>query len=349
MSESTSQILSVFLYTMCDYERITRHLPVSEGLQAFDNTSNTIFGALAEYEADSAAIDVRLMLQRKYFQSSEALHWNRLLRCANDCGVAEAETLERLSNQMGDVHAQPIELALTDGTLITKQFSNAEDIVYGSLLHSDVTRLNRSIRFPFDLRLLSLAGYVLAREELLLSFRDLCVSAGIKPFDSVNDERAPILRWQNSNNGNRSIQNSPYWSNLIGRDADISDLKTIAHANSLDDNVVLLTAMSFLSLLQNKPLDYEALRLFVWDDAWKERECLESVAEAFVAIENPGISTRIFHDGGINCAQVRIFQRVDEPWITDVPQILPRVECMILFSKRGNAWKIDSMVFNGSQ
>ena len=79
MNKGIDQLLPLFLYTMRDYERITAYVAVSEGLRLFDFTSATTAGALASYESDSVAIDARLMLQRKYFQHDEGLHWKKLL------------------------------------------------------------------------------------------------------------------------------------------------------------------------------------------------------------------------------------------------------------------------------
>ena len=344
MDKGIDQLLPLFLYTMRDYERITAYVAVSEGLRLFDFTSATTAGALASYESDSVAIDVRLMLQRKYFQHDEGLHWKKLLKSANDTGTFDKHALYDMSRQMENAHSQPIELVLSDGSTISEQYRNAEDVIYGSLLHGDVDRVMRSINFPVDMRLLSLAPYVLAREALLLEFRDLCFEAGVKPIGSNAMGKAAVLRQEKGSKSNLGVKKSPYWSSIIGRDADESDLEAVANYNTLDDNIVFLIASEFFILLREEPLNRQALRKLVWKRNWPAWGNFESAAKAMRSIQHPGASSKISHEGGSQFAQVRILPNVIEPWMTDVPQLVSNTACTICLAKRRGTWKISGIV-----
>ena len=346
MTENASQLLPLFLYTMQDYERITKHVVASEGLKRFDFTSATTADALAAFELDSVAIDVRLMLQRKYFQRKEHLHWEKLLKAARDSNAFRDDALDDISNRMSNTHSQPIELVLSDGTKISEQFKNAEDVIYGSLLHGETERVIRSLQYPPDMRLLSLAPYVLAREDLLFAFRNLCIEAGIKPLSSSSNERAAVLRREPGSSSNMKVSKSPFWSSVIGRDANESDLEAIARSNSLDDNIVFLIASEFFILLREDPLDKRALRKLVWKRNWRAWGNFESAAKAARAIEKPGASSTVIHDGGERYAQVKVFPNVIEPWMTDVPQLLSNAGCVICLTKRRGVWKVNGIAFS---
>ena len=343
-NEDSSQLISLFLYTMQDYERITTRIPVSEGLRRFDFTSATTVDALISQESDSVAIDVRLMLQRKYFQRKESLHWSRLLEAARINESIDKCSLDDISKRMKGVHLRPIELAYSDGSTISEQYKNAEDVVYGSLLHGDAVRVMRSLKYPADMRLLSLAPYVLAREELLLQFRDLCIDAGDKPLVHIVAERAAVLRQDKSTDSSSRVKKSPFWSNVIGREADEKDLEIIAKNNSLDDNIAFLIASEFFILLREDTLNKRALRKLVWKRNWMAWGSFETAARIAREIDNPGASSRVMHEGGERFAQVKILPNVIEPWTTDVPQLLSYVGCIICLTKRGSTWKVNGMM-----
>ena len=63
IEETTSALLS----TIDAYKKIADSLPISEELRAFRGDIREATAALDSIEEDSTAIDVRLMLQRKYF------------------------------------------------------------------------------------------------------------------------------------------------------------------------------------------------------------------------------------------------------------------------------------------
>ena len=347
MDDNESLLIPLFLYTMQDYERITTHISVSEGLRRFNFTSAATADALVSHESDSVAIDVRLMLQRKYFQRDEGLHWRKLLKAARSNKFISECALDDISQRMQGVHEQPIELALSDGSTISEQYKNAEDVTYGSLLHGQVDRVMRSLKYPTDMRLLSLAPYVLAREELLLELRDLCIEAGVKPLGYNVDERAAVLRRERSSDSGPRIKKSPFWSNVIGRDADEKDLEIIAKSNSLDDNIAFLVASEFFILLRDNPLNRQSLRKLIWKRNWLAWGNFETAARIVRAIEKPGASTRVMHEGGDRFAQVKILPNIIEPWMTDVPQLLSNTGCVICLTKRGSAWKVNGMMTPG--
>lgn len=341
-ADETAQLLSLFLYSMQSYDFMAKQLAVSEGLRQFDGTSSTAASALAAFESDCAAINVRLMLQRKYFATRDAIQLKKLLQAARDAGFFEESDASDFFNRLVSTHSEPIELSLSDGTTISDQYENAADATYGSLLHADLKHTLRLIRFPQEMRLLSLAPYVLAREELLYAFRDLCLNAGFSALEENLGDKAAILRRPELSEAERSIERSPYWSNIVGRDIDETELEEFANANTLDDNLAILIAASFVRLLQKHPLDEASLRELTWEEFWIDKDDFEQSYAIMQAIENPGISSKVMHKGGEGYAQVKVLPNVLEPWMTDTPQLfINKGGCLVHLTKREGIWKID--------
>lgn len=345
-ADESIKLLSLFLLSMQDYERITKALRVSEGLLRFDNTTESLSDALAALESDSAAIDVRLMLQRKYFQDSEHLQLKKLIKLASRNGVINECDAERFSNSMRSIHDKPIEISLFDGTLVTTQFKNAEDAAYGTLLHCQLDKAQRLLGRPPEMTLLSLAPYIIEREQLLYEFRDVLVDAGVEVLRAKSKQRAAVLRQSNSTQSDLGITGSPFWSNVIGRDADVTDMIKIIESNSLDDNNVLRIASRFLELLRSDPLDTKSLRKLVWKRNWLAWGDFSNASNFIRGLPNFGINSHVSHEGGDNYAQVRLLPNVVEPWLTETPQLLSDGGCLICFTKRRNTWKVNGLVVN---
>lgn len=341
--EEANQLLSLFLYSMQYYDRTIKQLPVSEGLQAFDGSSSTAESVLASFESDCVAIDVRLMLQRKYFTYSDSVHLKKLFHAAQSTGLFDQARIDDFANRAILLNSKPVELSLSDGNITSGQYANAEDATYGSLLHADLNRSLRLIRFPQEMRLLSLAPYILTREELLLAFRDLCLDVGLISLKETHIEKEAILRWCESSETERNIKRSPYWSNIVGRDFDEAELEGIADDNPLDDNIAILVATFFFNQLQKHPLDVQLLRELVWQDYWEDWGDFEQAANIVRTIENPGGSTRVMHEGGANYAQVKILPHVLDPWITETPQLFRSSGCLVCLTKRKGIWKVNGI------
>ncbi|MDO4210737.1 MAG: hypothetical protein Q4D23_03335 [Bacteroidales bacterium] len=348
-NEETTGRLSLFLFSMQDYERITRIVHVSEELQRFDYANGYSRDVLACYESDSAAIDVRVMLQRKYFRNGERLQLKRLIEIAVRTGVIDGLVAERLLSRMCDIHGKPIEVLLSNGELVSDQFTNAEDEAYGTLLHGDLDKARRLLERPEEMRLLSLAPYILERENLLFEFRDALIAAGVEPLQAESKLRAAVLRGGHGTTANMGITGSPFWSSVIGRDADEADLRSVLAGNSPDDNNVLNIVCQFLDLLQSEPPDKRALRRFVWMRNWPSWGDFTEGSYLIRQIPSFGISTRVMHEGGQNYAQVKVLPHVEAPWLTETPQLLSDTGCLICLTKRGNTWKVNGMRGSGKR
>ena len=333
------QLLPLFVYSMQRYLALAQRLPVSEGLRSFDRTSRTIPAALARFEDDAAAIDVRLMLQRKYFQNGERLQLRKML---DDKSIAtmlgEHETL-RLLDQLDELKWEEVELVLPTGERVNDLFKIAENVTYASLLHGDLERAKEAVEYPERMLLLVLAYYILKREALLLDFLKLCENTSVSALHLEDDACGAVLRWKRADGSAMKITGSPYWRGLVGKDASEGDLEDIAQSNSLDDNLVICIACAFLERLREEPFDIHSARQLVWRCYWRDWGDFSEARSAYLAIENPGFASRVHHEGGPQYAQIHIFARTPEPFIVDEPQCIQSA-CILTLRKRFRKWKV---------
>ena len=339
-SKEALEQLSLFLYTMQNYERITTFLPISEGLRSFDGISSTVPAALNNFEQDSVAIDVRLMLQRKYFSYKDAVQIRKLAQYLKRTNLVDKGAMNQFDMKLDELKNSEVELSLQDGTIVSGQVSNIEDATYGTLLHADRNRAERLVNTPGDIRLLALSPFVIKREDLLFHFRDLCLEANIEPLCSSDRKTASILRWLETSNKDLLITNSPFWTNVVGHNASEEELDEIVGQTSNEDKFALLTAMNFLHLLLNEPLDIKTLRKLVKRSFWKGWKNFEEVAKAVRAINNPGISSYVEHAENESYARIKILPNVDDAFIVTEPQLIHNPGACIYLVKRAEKWKV---------
>lgn len=342
--EEARQILSLFLYSINHYDRTINQLSVSEGLRRFDGSSSTVEFALASFDSDCVAIDVRLMLQRKYFSRSDKVRLKKLIEAAQIASIVDEADANKLCSQLISLNSRPIEISLSGGTTISGQYANVEDATYGSLLHADLDRSLRLVRFPQEMRLLSLAPYILAREDLLHDFRDLCLGVELEPLNENLTENEPILRWCETSKSERAIKKSPYWSNVAGRDLDEGEFEIITSNNTLDDNTAIAIASLFFELLLDHSLNISKLQKMVREESLGDWGDFEQAAGIARAIESPGVSTHVMHMGGEDSVQVKFLPHVNSAWITETPQLLRNTGCLICLTKQKGVWKVNRIL-----
>ena len=161
------------------YHRAVDVLPFSEGLLAFDGTSPTVERALASLVTDDVALETRLMLQRKYFQNREMLHFRKVVSALKSSGKVNATNLAALNDGIAAMEEVELEIGAGNGELKRGAYQNTEDSMYGFLLHADMEKARRMALISDSGRILALRDYVLKREKLLLLIEKTIQGAGV--------------------------------------------------------------------------------------------------------------------------------------------------------------------------
>lgn len=136
------------------------------------------------------------------------------------------------------------------------------------------------------------------------------------------------------------ITNSPFLANVVGHNASEGELDEIVCQTRNEDKFALLTAIDFLHLLLNEPLNIKILHKLVKRSFWKDWKSFEEAAKAVRAINNPGISSHVEHAENESYARIKILPNVDGAFIITEPQLIHNPSAYIYLVKRTGKWKV---------
>ena len=121
---------------------------------------------------------------------------------------------------------------------------------------------------------------------------------------------------------------------------------SIVKDNSPEDNLVLLLASAFFTLLKNEEYESDVLRQLVWEDFWDDWGDFGEAHASIASMPSPGISSKVIHEGGPNYAQVKVLPKVENPWVTSTPQLIQADMHLILLTRRNGEWKINGIAIS---
>lgn len=294
-------------------------------------------------KTDSAYIDIRLMLQRKYFSHSGNVYLPDLLRVGRKIQEFDTKEIDALLDELDNLNNRPMELISPNGVVMESNYKIAETIIYGHYLHADTDKLNSLLHLPAATITILIAPFVLWREDILYKARELfstyCIGAA-----TTGCEASGFIGFDNERAENQEILTSPFWKNAYGHDASYDEICSSAESNTLDDNIAILLAAAFFEELAKPDYDANILRELVWDDYWEDWGDFSEGHQFASSFEHPGFSSAVLHEGGENYAQVKFFPHVDNPWITKTQQYPLCETCLILLTKRDGKWKINGLM-----
>lgn len=343
--ENVSEIeqrISAFISSLDAYQVIADAIPINNELNFFE-CNNEVEATFSSIENILVAIDVRLMLQRKYFSNNENVNTKKLLKKVTEAHPERSNQIEVLLQRLEEVNSSTIMLAMSDGTCFSNKYEVAEKIIYGFYLHADVDKIKLIMNLSPQMKFMAITPYVIEREKLLFSIRSLLISLGYHPFFPKHAVKAGVMSLDDQLSEKKDIVSSPYWSNFLGHDASDEELSTIVSKNTVDDNIVLFVGSTFFKMLQDDHFNPNILRQIVWNDFWDKWGDFSEGHVVATSIPSPGISSKVMHEGGDGFAQIKILPNVKNPWITSTPQFIQAKVIMISLMNRKGVWKIIGM------
>ena len=341
--ENIRECIFAFIQTMNAYKFIVQELPLSEELKLFAEGQFKTLDLSRLAKSDPAFVDIRLMLQRKYFSRGGNVYLPNLLKEGTSVSDLNHEAIKSIDENLESLNNRPIELVSPNGSVIKSNYKIAEAIIYGHYLHADTEKLESLLHLPLRTVTLLIAPFVIGRENILLRATDLFSNYCPKVV-MMKDEASGFLRLDPESTEKREVNASPFWRNAYGHDAAYEEICSIAQANTLDDNMVIMLAATFFKELARPDFDKDALREFVWKDYWKDWGDFSEANRIASTFEHPGFSSEVLHNGGENHAQVKILPHVIEPWITNTAQYPLSETCSVLLTKRNGEWKINGLM-----
>lgn len=321
-----------------DYKRITASLPLSKDIKdiQFECIDTTSVGELKD--RDYAALAVKLMLQRKFFTPKEPASFHKVLAATlkNFPADSDATLIDESFKRMRDVN---LEIGYPSGEVVTEYYENAKQIMYGQLLHGEIKKSELAVQLPCDSLLKVLAPFILCRETLLFDLDRVLDRKNVQPFRIEHHEKGIVFRLRNNSDISEKINQSPYWSNLVGKDCNTEELLAAMNDMSEDDACVFLTCKIFLEVLRQDKIDKKLLDSLVLPSTRKDWGDYSEAKKFIKQCDRPGLSNKPSYSG--RKATVKIMQKVDEPMIVDTPQLVEAALIRLVRTKKG--WKIHSI------
>lgn len=307
---------TLFLYTVDEYKRFTKHLPVKETFSLSDDYS----------EDDYVGIQVRLMLLRKYYAKSnkEKVYFKHITEDGIKSFIAFASKFQVLDGEFDRVKEQQLEHILADGTKLDI-YATIEDCVYGLYLHADENRINHLRKTDESIRFMCTRKYILEIESLVFRLYDLLVDCGVAPLPLPDRDRAPIIYLGDPQNNQQAISASPYWSNLYGYDATSADMEAIVGTLPAEELKMLELCTTFVEELGKPDVKNKVLKKFIHPAARSDWGDFSQAKTLINGIPNPGFSTKVRYNEAKDTAYVRIQPNVSKEFIISSPHVLSEV------------------------
>lgn len=300
----------LFLYTVDEYKRFANHLSVKKLDSLSDGYS----------EADYIGIQVRLMLLRKYYSNTGNVSFKRIISEAENIFPNVAIEFQELSAEFDKIQKQNLEHLLADGTKLDI-YTTIEDSVYGLYLHADENRIYRLENTTEAIRFVCTRKYILEIEHLIFKLYDLLKICGVTSQIIADNTRSPMIYLGDKDKNIQGVTGSPYWSNIYGVDVTDNDMKKIEQEITLEEKKMLYHCIMFIRELNNTQLKIRKLKKYIHPVARRDwRNFVE--AKTFICnIPNLGFSTKVRYNEEKDTAYIRVYPKVEDPFLIDTPHI----------------------------
>jgi len=302
----------LFLYTVDEYRRFANHLPVKSPGDLSDDYT----------EADYIGIQVKLMLLRKYYSTNikENVNLKKLLSEAESTFPNKLREWKAFAAEFDQIENRQMEHLLADGTKLNI-YTTIEDSVYGLYLHADENRIMRLEHTAEAIRFFCTRQYIVEVEALIFRLYDLLVECGVSPKIQSSANRSPMVYLGDTSKNTQAVTASPYWSNIYGHDATDDDIEQIGQEITLEEKKMLYLCIAFTDELKKTPIQPKKLRKYIHPAARSGWGNFQAVQTFFCSIPNPGFSTKVRYNENKDTAYVRIFPKVDEPFLINTPHV----------------------------
>lgn len=316
--------LQIFLHTVHEYDRFARQLPINK-----NSDLNETYD-----EANYIGIQTRLMLLRKYFNNKGSVGFKYVVTEAQKAYPARIADWQRIANDFNEISLLHLQHILADGT---KQslYDTIEDTVYGLYLHADGDRIIRLMNTQESIRFTCVRQYVLSVESLVLELAKILEECGVTTVPRTDKTKAPVLYMGDPKQNTQDIHASPYWGNIYGHDATNAEITNLIANAPLEDNMIILHCLSFMTSLLDDSSTRMDLKSFIhpimrWN--WGDFSVARNYFKAF---PNPGWSSKVRYNDKRTRAYVRIYPKVDGAFVLDTPHLISEIGQFVLAKSCG--------------
>lgn len=321
--------IKLFLYTIEEFKRFSDYFKVKTDHSLTDGYTQD------EY----IATQTKLIILRKYGSKSDAVYIRKILKIA----IEEFPELAAIFNQLLDeyniIENKQIQTILADGIKINLRQS-IEDVMYGLYLHADENKIKQLLQMDGTLSFVLIREYVESFETLVFKIYDVLVGCVENKLAKVEYKKAPVLFLGDDTSGQK-IENSPFWSNLYGKDASDSELEEIINENELEDNIILLICASFMNEIIKENYVVENLEKLVFPPTRRVWGDFSELHDMCIKEKKIGFSSNVKYNDKHDMAYVHLFRNVEGAFIIKQPHLIQDI-CVITLVHDSNelGWRI---------
>ena len=319
--------LKLFMYTVDEYKRFAKQLTNYKLTDSYD-------------EASYIVTNTKLMILRKYGCNKEKVYINKIIKSMIEKYPENKKELDILLNEYNKIEEQQLEYILTDGTKLNL-YQTIEDVMYGMDLHADKERINRLIKTDESLRFICVRKYVGELEKVVLKLYDILKKYG-ENNEKTETKRATTIYLGDTSKNKQEINKSPYWSNLYGKDGDVTEIDEIIQKSKIEDLEIINKCTSFIEELKKDNMSIAFLESLIYPTTKKAWGDYSEAKKYYKSIKKPGLSLKVRYNDIHTMAYIRIIPQVDNIFLIDTPHIISEV-CEISLVKYKEEWKIYSM------
>ncbi len=320
MIEKDANIIKAFLYTLKEYKKFNFKQSKSKDTDDYDSN-------------DYRDYMFRLLLLRKYFTKSDEAYIVGVIKIIKKIHVCEK--LIKLEKKIEQLLSYDFNMVTSDGTKLSF-YKVVEDVMYGSYLHADLSRIIRMSKADEKLVFITIRKYIQLFEPIILGVYELIYEKKYYYnltkccIDSHNDV-ASVIKVEDE--GACLIEKNNYYKNISGKDATIDEVKGYIDERTYD---IMEVCKNFLDILKLK--GNQVARI---NEIFTNRVNNNNIKlyKKYFNVSEWGFSSHIVD---VNCETVKLklLRNADSAFIVTSKQIISSVTFIYLKSCN-KIWKID--------
>lgn len=230
-------IIELFIYTITEYKKFFSKLNHKDLLDEYS-------------EDDYTKVNVKLMLLRKYGNRTDKVYIGKVIEESMLKYTDRKNDFEKILKEYDEIEKSQLELILSDGTKLNL-YNTIEDVMYGLYLHADEERINRLKKTDEGLRFVCVRKYVEELEKIVYQLYELLESCKKIDKEKIIKEKASVIYLGDKQKNIQNIKNTPYWSNLYGRDGTKSDIQKILNNYEFEEFEIQFKCLFFFRTFKN--------------------------------------------------------------------------------------------------
>lgn len=322
--------IKLFLYTVEEYKRFVEYFSLKKEHLLTDSYTND------EY----IAIQTKLIILRKFGSKKDAVYIKSILNLAKDEFPEKSQCFNALLLDYDGIERTQLQMILPDGRKLNL-YQTIEDVMYGLYLHADAEKIERLLAVDSTLRFSATRKYVESLETVILNAYDNILPCVTEKLEQKPFEHAPVIFLGDSNNTRQEITNSPYWTNLYGKNASDNELKDIFGKNSMEDNIILLICIEFIEEIRKENYSVKKLENLIFPPTRNDWGDFSQLHKMCKDLTNLGYSSRVRFNDKHDMAYVSLFRNIEGAFIIEQPHIIQDL-CIItlVFESEKYGWRI---------